>query len=684
MNQNITEKYQTTIKALEQIVLKASALCGPNFFNAMTMELASALDADYTFVGKLIGDDKNTVRSISLCVDGEIVDNFEYSLPDTPCANVVGNTVCSYPDNVANAFPKDHLLTEMQVKGYVGVPLFDSKQQPLGIVVALYKQALTNRALAEMILQLFASRISNEIERQTMDEQLRNSKAQYQSVVDDMLDYICLFLKDGTITFVNTSLTQLLNTTLIEIIGTCFYNSIIAEAQTDVKQSLSFVTQGKPVYSHEHEMNLPNGDTHWIQWMYRGIYNTQGEFLHFQGVGRDITEYRAAEAEKLKLKEKLHHTEKMLAIGQLAGGVAHDFNNQLAAIVGYTDLLLENLSPNTDWANYAENILIAAKRAADLTTQLLAFARKGKFLSKNVNVHSLIDEVTSVLKHTIDKKITIQKHLECSNPIVNGDPSQLQNALMNIGLNGRDAIHGTGNLIFSTKDVHLDTAYCAALPYEISPGDYVQISVADDGCGIEKEIQERIFEPFFTTKTRGKGLGMGLSAVYGTIKNHVGAININSEPNHGTAVVIHLPKVENPTISNAPVDIAPKQGSAHILLVDDEQMILDVTTKMLTKLGYTVSAYLNGQDAIDFYSQNWKSIDLVIIDMVMPQLSGRELYGKIKETNPNVVALLSSGYSINGEAQEIMNHGVNAFIQKPYRAAVLSQKITLALGNAAK
>ncbi len=420
-----------------------------------------------------------------------------------------------------------------------------------------------------------------------------------------------------------------------------------------------------------------DGEVRWMHGQGNLEISPDGQLLRMFGTIQDITE-------RLDLEERLHQSEKMQAIGHLAGGVAHDFNNQLAGIVGYADLLREELTNNPPLAVYANNILIGTKRAADLTAQLLAFARKGKYLSIRIDIHKIIDEVISILQRAIDKRIIVKRSLDAQHPIAQGDPSQIQNAIVNLAINARDAMPNGGEMTFSTRVIELDEGFCRQSSFELSPGKYLEIRVRDTGTGMTEQTAKRIFEPFFTTKPPGKGTGMGLAAVYGTVKNHNGAIEVSSEPDSGTTMIVRLPQVDDEGVrtTSFPADSPIEQGNGHILLVDDESMVIEVATLMLVDLGYTVDFCDNGVEAIAYYEQHWTEVDLVILDMVMPQLSGKATYLKMKAINPDLIALISSGYSVDGEAQEILSEGAQGFIQKPYRRAALAAKIAEALDRA--
>jgi CheY-like chemotaxis protein len=313
-----------------------------------------------------------------------------------------------------------------------------------------------------------------------------------------------------------------------------------------------------------------------------------------------------------------------------------------------------------------------------LTAQLLAFSRQGKYLSTPVDLHEIIFEVTNILGHSIDKRISIRQELNADPSTTIGDPTQLQSAVLNLALNSRDAMQTGGELVFATKVIELDETYCESNPYEMAPGMYVQVLVSDSGTGMDEGTISRIFEPFFTTKEQGKGTGMGLAAVYGTIKNHRGAIDVDSAVGRGTDFRIYLPMVTGKaTTGVGALSVPPTvRGTVHVLLVEDEDMVRDVAAEMLSRLSCRVTVCRDGAQAVDLYRESWRDIDLVILDMVMPVMDGRDAFIAMREINPDIIALLASGYSLSGEAQTIIDEGVKGFIQKPFRRSELLYKIS--------
>ena len=402
-----------------------------------------------------------------------------------------------------------------------------------------------------------------------------------------------------------------------------------------------------------------------------------------QDYGEIMREKQASESQQRELEEKLRHSEKMQAIGQLAGGIAHDFNNQLAAIMGFAELLKYKSSNSDDVALYADTILQTSRRAADLTAQLLAFARKGKYLSVDVDVHKLIDEVMAMLEHSIDKRVVLRKDLAAPSSVIAGDPGQLQNALLNIAINARDAMPQGGTMTFSTRAISLSAQDCGNPAFDLAPGGHVQICVIDTGHGMTPEVQRHLFEPFFTTKERGKGTGMGLAAVYGTVKIHKGAIKVRSEQGLGTTIELLFPCTA-PKKKSSAVDSVKKEDttasrSYRILLVDDEPGVQMTIAAMLTHLGHSVTAESNGKDAVEYYAKAWRGIDLVILDLIMPVMSGPEAFKELRKINPAVKILISSGYGIDGDAETLIAAGAKGFLEKPFITSDLSKAILQAV-----
>ena len=393
-------------------------------------------------------------------------------------------------------------------------------------------------------------------------------------------------------------------------------------------------------------------------------------------VVRDISERKREEEEKKKLEVQIQQALKMEAIGTLAGGIAHDFNNLLMGIQGYTSLMLLKAEPGQVCYERLKAIEQQVLSGADLTKQLLGFARRGRYEVKTTDMNDLVQRTASLFGRT-KKEIRIQGKYEEGLWSVDVDQGQIEQALLNVFVNAWQAMPGGGTLYLETSNVVLDENYVK--PYEIRVGPYVKLSVTDTGVGMDEKTRLRIFEPFFTTKEMRRGTGLGLASTYGIIKGHGGIINVYSERGHGTTFNVYLPASDKGVLFEEKTLAEINPGQETILLVDDENIIIEVTQEILEELGYRVLIAKNGEEAVEIYPQNKDKIDLIILDMIMPGMGGGEVYDRLKVMNPEVKVILSSGYSINGEAMEIMERGVRFFLQKPFTVMDLSRRVREAL-----
>jgi nitrogen-specific signal transduction histidine kinase/CheY-like chemotaxis protein len=383
------------------------------------------------------------------------------------------------------------------------------------------------------------------------------------------------------------------------------------------------------------------------------------------GVARDITY-------KKQLENRVHQAEKMGAIGTLAGGIAHDFNNILMGIMGYNSLILSKVDASSPFHGKLKSIEQHVRSGADLTKQLLGFARGGNYDIKPSDITEIVKKTSSMFART-KKEIDIL--FECRENIfsVEVDPTQIEQVLLNLYMNAWQAMPEGGKIYTEIKNIELDNEKSENLA--LKAGKYVEIKVRDTGIGMDEETAQRIFEPFFTTKEMGRGTGLGLASAYGIIKNHCGSISVDSEKGTGTTFTIYLPFSEKKAEKKKESTGSILNGSETILLVDDEDDIIDVGAELLETLGYKVLTAKNGEEAVTLYKENIDIIDILVIDMVMPRMSGSELYKRLKALNSEIKVLLASGYSIDGEATKILEQGCNGFIQKPFGIVELSQGI---------
>lgn len=376
-------------------------------------------------------------------------------------------------------------------------------------------------------------------------------------------------------------------------------------------------------------------------------------------------------SDKKRLETQLLQAQKMKAIGTLAGGIAHDFNNILMGVQGRTSLMLADTPADHPHHEHLTSIEEYVKSASELTKQLLGFAKGGKYQVKTVDLNKLVIECSTLFGRT-KKEIRIHRKLPGGLWTVEADRAQIEQVLLNLFVNAWQAMPGGGDLFLQTENVCLTEQGVA--PHDVKGGEYVRISVADTGTGMDEVTQNRIFDPFFTTKEMGRGTGLGLASAYGILRNHGGFIEVSSGPGKGSTFQIYLPASKKEILPEEQGREDLLKGEETVLLVDDEPMIIDVGKEMMQGLGYRVLVARSGKEAVKIYKDN-EHIELVILDLIMPGMGGGEVYDRLKEINPDLKVLLSSGYSIEGEAKEIMARGSDGFIQKPFNIHEISQKI---------
>ncbi len=507
---------------------------------------------------------------------------------------------------------------------------------------------------------------------QRAQQQLNESNINLQTLFDvSPLPIVVSSLSDGTIRDINHTFSEYFGYTDESVIGKNGIELGLWSDNNERQRFLKLMCDQQGIAGFGAEIRTVQGESRNVL-LYSNIMDFKDEKCLLI-VFLDVTEQK-------RLEEQIRQTQKMEVIGQLAGGVAHDFNNMLTAILGTSELMVRLIMDNPAALKLLENIRKAASRSAELTGQLLAFSRKGQKNIVQVRMDATIHDVISLLERTIDKKITLESRLMAGNSCVIGDPTLLQNALLNLGVNARDAMPDGGTITFATTDVELDSRYCSSSPFSITSGRYIEISVADTGAGMTQEVIQHIFEPFFTTKEVGKGTGLGLAAVYGTITDHHGCISISSEPGVGTIFKLYLP-LSGEARGDAVTNEEPIHGSGGILLVDDEEILRDVGQALLEGLGYTVYLAEDGEQALEIYAREKQNILLVILDMVMPRMSGKEALIRLMENYSDVRVLISSGYHQEGTISELMQLGAKGFLQKPYHRQELCRAIAEAIGD---
>jgi len=506
--------------------------------------------------------------------------------------------------------------------------------------------------------------------REQIEKALQQSEERYRSLVENTLDgYFICQIPSGKFLFLNHRICSLAGYTMQEGLNLTIWDVIEAEAHDKIAALIQDRLKGKFMKFDRRVYSAIRQDGS----VFRAEVSTsmvtfQGQTA-VQGVLRDITEQE-------RLQEQLQKAERLQAIGTLAGGIAHDFNNLLMGIQGRASLMLLDVEKSHPFHGQLKGVEDYVQRAVDLTNQLLGFAMGGKYQVAPVDLNQLIQENISMFART-KKELSINTKFQ--DPIWSAevDRSQIDQVLLNLYVNAWQAMPGGGQIYLQTKNVSLDAKFVK--PFHVQPGKYVEIKITDTGVGMDAETCKRIFDPFFTTKERGRGTGLGLASAYGIIKNHGGIITAHSEKGKGTSFSIYLPASNKPVGKSETAPERQLSGEGVILLIDDEVMILDVGKALLERLGYQVLVATGGREGLEIYRQSSHKINLVILDMIMPDLNGVETYELLKEMDPRVKVLLASGYTKDGVADGILKQGAHNFIQKPFDIKKLSQKVSDAL-----
>jgi len=453
---------------------------------------------------------------------------------------------------------------------------------------------------------------------------------------------------------------------------------VMALVDPDTNRTLPIAEAGaltdddRPRSTSRIQLNGKDGARYLVEASASKITGVHGEKLGQVIVFRDVSR-------RMQIQDQIQHSRKMEAIGQLAGGVAHDFNNMLSAIQGYSELILKRAPAGSNEVVYCERILNATERAAGLTSKLLDFARKGKALSTPIDIHESIKSALALLERSIDKSIVITSALEACDSLIVGDPGQIQSIILNLCINARDAMPSGGTLEISTRNVMLNAADCRDNEFPMNPGEHVVICVQDSGTGIPAGDLEHIFEPFFTTKEVGKGTGLGLAAVHGAILEHAGAIKVYSELGKGTRFTIYLPVSQESRTCLTEAYVADLRHHGTVLVVEDEGLIRGMADVMLRDMGFDVLLAENGAEGVELFRQNTDRIRLVLMDVIMPEMDGMAALKAIREIRPDTLFIVTSGFSFEHRRDEFMKAGATAFIGKPFRNADLAKVVDEAL-----
>jgi PAS domain S-box-containing protein len=506
--------------------------------------------------------------------------------------------------------------------------------------------------------------------RKLVEEALRESEEKYRMLVENANDAIFI-IQDKVIKFPNPKTEELTGFSAEELTKIPIADFIHPEDRNMVLEwGIRKLAREELPSTYTFRIINRSGEELWVQ-INLVLITWEGRAATLNFI-RDITQER-------KLERQFQQAQKMEAVGTLAGGIAHDFNNLLTGVQGNTSLILLDVDPSHPHYSMLQGIEKQVLSGAKLTKQLLGYARAGNYDVKPLNLNRLVEETSETFGRT-RKEITIHRELAGDMFSIEGDYGQIEQVLLNLYVNAADAMAGGGDLFLKTMNVA--DRDMKGKSYNVNPGNYVLFTVSDTGVGMDKKTQERIFEPFFTTKEMGKGTGLGLASVYGIIKAHGGYIDVDSEKGKGTTFSIFLPSSEKEVVKAKKIPAEILNGTETVLIVDDEDIILEIGSRLLKSMGYKVLLASSGEEALEIYKETKDNIDIVVLDLIMPAMGGGEVYNRLIEINPKVKVLLSSGYSMDGKAKKILARGCNGFIPKPFNMRLLSQKIRQILSKA--
>lgn len=656
-------------QAMEQL---ATATAGEKSYDDIAKAVCIGLDCRWAGFGQLTNNAQE-IQVLGFWQDGAVGEKYSYALTNTPCADVCANKQpILVTDQVIERYPNHHALAEFGAVSYRGEPLLNENGSVFGVLFAFDDQPCGEDEADRALLKLAAKRVTLEYNRSGYEQALRENElqlaqAQHMAQLGSWtLDHASndLFWSDEVYRIFN------IDKSCFEASYEAFLDAIHPQDREIVNQAYQASLNAKTPYSIVHRLLMKDNSVKWVHERGETYYDDDGKPLRSIGYVHDITESREAEQEQERLQVQLQQAQKMEAIGQLTGGIAHDFNNILTAIIGFSTLSLDYFANDSHGKphEYLTQVLHAGERGRDLVAQMLAFGRARPGEHKPVDAAAMIKEVVSLLSSTLPSSISIDIDLADEVPLVMADPVQLHQVITNLAINARDAVGEHGHINLSLSELINHEGVCSSC-YQPFSGDFIEISVRDNGHGIPDEQFGRVFEPFFSTKEVGKGSGMGLAMVHGILHQCEGHILLESDPHKGTifhlllspapAAMLALQKEED---SLSPAGVV---ADRRIMVVDDEPSVSEFLSELFRGCGYQVCSFNDPLLALKSFESDPNAIDLVITDQTMPKLTGAELAQKLLTLRPNLLVVLCTGYSESIDEQGARRLGISEYFQKP-------------------
>ncbi|GJL63022.1 MAG: hypothetical protein NPIRA04_16760 [Nitrospirales bacterium] len=656
-------------EALRDIAQGAPAAGSVAFFRSLVKDLSNALNVEYAILAEFSGSDKHQAKTVAAWAHGTFLENFSWDIAQTFGSRILGSKYSNWTNTAQQEFPDDPLLSKWNISSYIGSPLMGTSGQIIGLVIALGKHPLRNIQVAQSIIPLFAVRAASELERKRAEEALRDSEERYRAIVENSYDLIFETTPSGTCLYLSPNCSHVLGYQVNDLLGKSFFDFVHPDERENLanefEQKVKILESGEMVCRLRHHAE----EWRWFESHTRPFRTTTGNILVVIDA-RDITERKRAEDERVRAT-------KLESVGVLAGGIAHDFNNILTSVfanVGLSKMLASKQQAPAD-ASIVERLAAAEKaclRARDLTKQLLTFAKGGAPIK---NVASISTFITDTVEFALrGSNVRCELHLPQDLWAVEVDEGQMSQVIQNLIINADQAMPNGGVITVQARNTQIKQT--TNLP--VTPGRYVVVSIKDQGVGISSEYVSKVFDPYFTTKQKGSGLG--LATTYSIMKRHDGHITVNSEIGVGTTFLLYIPAAQTIAIESQEEEETLIVGTGRILIMDDEIEIRDILGKMLQHLGYEVTYANEGNDAVQHYQtalHHKNPFILAIIDLTIPGgMGGRETVRRLQELDPNVLAVVSSGYCNDPVLANPENFGFKGVIAKPYNLLDLSKVLS--------
>lgn len=658
-------------EALKEIIAATANRRGEKFFRTLVTHMARVLEVRYVYVAELL--DQETARTLAMWNGDAIGANMTYALAGTPCGEVIARGFSIHPDTVQRKFPEDYRLLELGAESYAGTSLLDTHGRPIGVLAILDDKPFAQADFAEYLMSVFAIQAASELFSMRAEKELRLSKEEWESSFNAIEDMVTIHDRDMRILRANSATAAYIGDGVENLVGRYCYEIFQGKSSAcDNCPEVMTLRDGQHhtgIVHHEHTGRVFLVST-------SAILDEQGEVKNIVHAAKDITVQK-------ELEEELYQARKMEAIGTLAGGIAHDFNNILTSVLGYAELLRDDIIKGRATTDKVDKVIKGALRARDLVSQILTFSRRTVQKPLPLKPHLIVGESLKLLRSSLPTTIEIRQDINKEGRMIVADPTKLQQVLMNLCTNALQAMaNQKGVLTVMLRDMEL-TRHDLLSDKKLKPGTYVELSVSDTGCGIEDGNLKRIFEPYFTTRGFGRSSGLGLSLVHGIVRDHGGIIKVETEVGKGSTFRVYFPAVREGagrSRTNQVEQATP--GTENILLIDDEASVLDVLQEGLARLGYKVTASQDSGEAFQLFCANPNGFDLVITDQTMPNLTGTDLARKILKIRRDIPVILCTGFSSMVDEESALAMGIRHFVMKPVELSEIARLVRTTLDRA--